>query len=142
MLWLLGRIAGPPESADRKRLVLAACDCAELALPHVRDEWVRSIAEATLEVTRAWAHDSQESARVREARSLCWSAAADAAAAYAAADAADAAAAYAAADAADAAAAAAYAADASAASAARRRVLKQCADIVRAHYPVAPVVKS
>ena len=35
MLWLVGQLSGPPESASRKALVLAACACARLALPHV-----------------------------------------------------------------------------------------------------------
>jgi hypothetical protein len=32
MLWLLGKKAGKPGSAKRKKLVLAACKCARLAL--------------------------------------------------------------------------------------------------------------
>src|SRR3989304_5262120 len=35
MLWLVGQLSGPPESASRKALVLTACACARLALPHV-----------------------------------------------------------------------------------------------------------
>jgi len=35
MLWLLGRLAGPPESKSRKKLVLAACACARLSLDHI-----------------------------------------------------------------------------------------------------------
>ena len=81
MLWLAGRLSGPPEGEGRKTLVLAACDCAELSLRYIREEWSRDVAAATLEVTRAWAHGEADIARVCEARYVCW----DAAAAYAAA---------------------------------------------------------
>jgi hypothetical protein len=158
MLWILGRMSGPPESESRRRLVLAACDCAELSLPYVTDDWVRSICEATLEVTRAWAVGADATIeQVREERVACWRAASAAAyaayaahaAAYAAYDAAYAddaahAAAYAAsaASADDAAHAAAYAASAAAsadyAAEARTRILAECADIVREWYPEPP----
>jgi len=110
MLWLAGRVAGPPGDARRVPLVLAACDCAELALVHVpAGEDRPQIAVAT---ARRWARGEATLDEVRTAAD-----AADAyAAAYAAVDAAyyaAYAAAYAAADAAaDAAYAAAYAADA------------------------------
>lgn len=32
MLWVLGRLSGPPGSDSRKKVVLAACECARLAL--------------------------------------------------------------------------------------------------------------
>lgn len=37
MLWLLGHLSGKPESRRRKKLVLCACECARLTLPHVPD---------------------------------------------------------------------------------------------------------
>ena len=56
MLWLLGRLlAGPPESASRKRLVLAACACARLALPHVRKGEERP--RMAIETAERWARD-------------------------------------------------------------------------------------
>ena len=33
MLWAVGKLAGPPGSDSRRPLVLAACECARLALP-------------------------------------------------------------------------------------------------------------
>jgi hypothetical protein len=33
MLWLLGRLSGPPDSDSRKAVVVCACECARLALP-------------------------------------------------------------------------------------------------------------
>ena len=35
MLWLLGKQAGEPESKSRKKIVLAACECARLSLKHI-----------------------------------------------------------------------------------------------------------
>ena len=35
MLWIAGRFAGPPGDPRRRPLVLAACDCAALALRYV-----------------------------------------------------------------------------------------------------------
>jgi hypothetical protein len=146
MLWLLGRQACPAWSDSRKPLVLAACECARLALPYTKDPrvfkcietteaWTRG--EATVEEARK-AQDAVAAAAVAAADAVAYAAAAAAAyAAYAAAAYAAAAAAYAA----DAAAYAAAAYAAYAAYAARKMVLKQCADIVRKHYPKAPVLK-
>ena len=136
MLWLLGRLSGPPESASRKKLVLCACECARLALKYVpagegrprraietAEAWVRGTAGVTLADVQAAAHAAYAAAH-----------AAYAAAAYAAAAAARAA------DAADAAArAAARAADAYAAS---QKTLAVCAAIVRKHYPKAPKLEA
>jgi hypothetical protein len=156
MLWFAGKRSGEPESEKRKVLVLAACECARLALPYAKSPTVL----ACIETTEKWARGDGEFARVREARSAAAYAAADAAyadAAYAAAYAtdADAAAAYDAAAAAYAAAAYAAAAAAAAAGAAyaaatyaaaayaddadaRNRTLKKCANIIRKHYPKHP----
>ena len=102
MLWLVGKFAGEPWSDGRKPLVLAACECARLALPYTKDPRVLKC----IETTEAWTRGEATEKQVRAA----------AAAADAAAD------------------AAAYAAGAAAGS----EVLKQCADIVRKHFPVAP----
>ena len=115
MLFYAGKCSGPPESEGRKRLVLAACECARLALPryekrYPKDNRVRNC----IDVAERWAKGQATIAELREAR------AADAAA-YAAA----AAAAY-----------AAYAADA------RATMLAACADIVRKFYPAHPEEKS
>ena len=131
MLWLLGRLSGPPKSESRKKLVLTACQCARLALIYVAKGEERPL--RAIETAEAWANDDpditlQDVRGAADAGARAADAAADAAdAAYAAAYAADAAA-YAA-DAADAAADAADAADA-----ARMATLKECADIVRAAY--------
>jgi hypothetical protein len=115
LLWLSARVG-----VDRKLVVLAACDCAELALKHVPAGENRP--REAIETARAWTRGEANIEQVRDA-----AAAADAAAAYAAA-------------AADAAGAAAYAAEAAAdaadaAGAARTKVRRQCADLVRARIP-------
>jgi hypothetical protein len=139
LLWLCGRMADKPNWPTRKEVVLAACDCAELALKHVPAGEDRP--RKCIEVVRAWAAGTATIEDVRTARH----AAAYAAAAYAA-DAAAAAyaaayAAYAAADAYAAAyAAAAYAADADAA--ARTKTLATCAVLVRKRLKIARISKS
>ena len=137
MLWLLGRQAGAPGSDARRNLVLAACACARLALPYVKES--DDHPRVAIETAEAWARGGTGITldQIREA--AAYAAYADADAAYAAA-----AAAYAAYAAADAAAAAAYAAYADAAAAAdaayakRKTILKQYANIVRQHYPATP----
>lgn len=136
MLWFAGKRSGEPEGEGRKVLVLASCECARLALPYAKSPTVL----ACIETAEAWAHGKATLEQVREARD----AAAYASASYAAyADAS--AAAYAASfaalhtahgDGAAIAIVAAYAA--SAAYDKRTETLKQCADIVRKHYPKAP----
>ena len=133
LLWLAEK-----RRVDRKLLVLAACKCARLALPHVKTGELRPL--KAIETAEAWSAGTATKAEVRAAAHAAH------AAAYAATDAAYAYAAYAAAYAAHAAHAAtdaayAYAAYAAAyaaaahaycAAEARSRVLKVCADIVRA----------
>ena len=137
MLWLAGRLSGAPESDSRKRLVLATCACARLGLPYVHAGEMRPL--KAIETAEQWARS--EGGTPKDVRT--------AAAAAAASDATDAAytAAVAAAAAAAAAAAVAYtaayttAAAAAAAAAWRSKradVLKQCADLVRQHYPQPP----
>jgi len=134
MLWIIGKFSGEPGSDARKPLVLAACECARLALKYVPAG--EEIPLKAIETAESWAKD--EGPTLEDVRD-----AAAAAYAYAAAHAYAAAYAYAAAAAVNAAAAAAAAAadDAAdvaadvAADAANRETLKQCADIVRKHYP-------
>ena len=140
MLWLAGKWCG--DETQRKRLVLAACECARLALPYVKDGETHSL--KAIETAEQWARgaDGVSLADVRRAADAGYAAAdaaaadayaADAAAAYAAAyaaaDAADAADAYAAnaANAANAAAADAYAANAANAAAADAADAAACA---------------
>lgn len=146
MLWLLGRLSGTQESDSRKAVVLAACECARLALPqfeikYPNDKRPRNSIEtaerhckgnASLsEVTTAYAYAASAAASACDDAAYASAAsAAYADAAYAAYDAADAAA--------DAAASAAYAADA--AYAARSKRLAECADIIRKHFPKAPEI--
>ena len=146
MLWLLGNLSGLPESKSRKPLVLCACQCARLALPYVANNEHRP--RIAIETAEAWCNGD---ASINEVRAAAYAAPAvvdPADAAYvanAAAYAADAAyaayaanaAAYAAANAAtNAANAATNAADT--ACAAYVTALRQCANIVRKHYPKPP----
>jgi hypothetical protein len=147
MLWILGRLAGPPMSEARRPLVLAACECARLGLPHVPKHETRSL--AAIELAERWAK-GDELVTERQLRKAAYGAytaadvaytdaylisitAASAASAAAAADAAYAASAASAATA-TASEAAAYAASA------RGETLARCADIVRKHYPTPPVL--
>jgi hypothetical protein len=135
MLWLLGRLSGPPESDARKRLVLCAGGCARLALVHIPagedspriaietgEAWTRG--EATIKQVRLAAAAAAASAAYAAstaaayAASTAYAAYAAAASAASAAYAAAAAAAYAAYAASTAAAYAAYAASTAAAAAA------------------------
>jgi hypothetical protein len=125
MLWLLGKLAGPPESASRKKLVLAACACARLSLKYVAEG--EESPRLAIETAENWARG--EGATLEGVLAA-------AAAAYTAAASAAAAAAYNAAAAAYN--AAVYASSAYASSAARKKTLLRCADIVRGMYPGAP----
>jgi len=163
MLWLIGKTAGVPMSDERRPLVLAVCDCAELVLEYVPKGEDRP--RKAIEAARKWAdgNNSVSEQDVRNAATVTYTAAAAYTAYAATADDADDAA-TAAATAATAAAyaatvtytdAAAYAAYASTAATvtyaataataddadARNRILKQCADIVRKHYPNPPKLK-
>ena len=132
MLWLAGKCAGSSRTTSRRRVVLAACACARLALPcwerrypddrrpHIAIEtaerWARRESGMTLEMVRAAA--AAAVAAAASAAAAAYAAAADAAAAAAYAD-------------------AAYAADA----AERTATLRQCADLVRQHYPEPPKIE-
>ena len=89
MLWLLGKQAGAPGSDARRPLVLAACACARLALPYVREGELRPL--QAIETAERWARGEANAPSLDEVRKAAAAAYADAAAAAAA----DAAAAYA-----------------------------------------------
>ena len=144
MLWLIGKTAGVPMSDERRPLVLAVCDCAELVSEYVPKGEDRP--RKAIEAARKWAdgNNSVSEQDVRNAATVTYTAATTAAAttaAYAAT------AAYTTVTYTAAATAAAYAATAAATAAtaddadARNRILKQCADIVRKHYPNPPKLK-
>jgi len=138
MLWLAGKTAGKPKSVKRKKLVLCACECARLALKYVPKGEDRPL--KCIETAEAWARGEDSYDDLVEARRAA-SASASASAAYASASAsaasASAASASAYASASDAAAYAASAYDAAYVT----KTLKECADIVRKHYPKVPMVK-
>ena len=131
MLWLVGRLSGEPES-DQRKLVLCACECARLALEYVPSNETRPL--RCIETGERWARGEATIEELREARRAAAADAADAAA--------DAAYAAAVADAADAADAAYAAYAASAAADAREKTLKQCAAIVRKHFPTVLSIRS
>src|SRR5208283_2021730 len=73
MLWLCGKMAGRDGWPTRQELVLAACDCAELALPpyekkYPDDQNVRDC----IETTRKWAHGKATIEDVRSARTAAY----------------------------------------------------------------------
>ena len=116
MLWYAGKKSGPVGDERRKKLVLAACECARLALPiwekrYPDDKRVRDC----IETAEKWARNEATLEALQVSRRNCY-----ATAAYAA--------------------DAAYAAYASAAtySATKNKVLAECAKIVRKHYPELP----
>ena len=53
MLWLVGKKSGKPECEKRKQLVLTACKCARLALPHVTEGETRP--QKAIETAEQWA---------------------------------------------------------------------------------------
>jgi len=141
MLWLVGTLSGKPGSASRRRLVLAAVDCARI-VEHL-DTTGAAVACNDMTEGHGLAVRGITVGMVRSAADAADAAAADAA--YVA-DAADAAAADAAADAAAFAAYVAYADNAAVASgaasaSARSHTLRECADIVRRHYPRTPSLR-
>ena len=127
MLWLAGRLAGPPGDDSRRPLVLAACDCAELAKPY----WPKGEDRPAnaLSVARSWARNegaTLDDARAAVAVAGAWAEAAGAAAWAAA----------------WAAAAGATMAAVAVAGAAREETVAECADIVRRYYPRPPKERS
>jgi hypothetical protein len=142
MLWYAGKKAGPVGSESRLKLVLIACECAELVLPifekaYPKDDRPRKAIEAA----RAYAlNPSKETAYAANAAYASNAAAFAAAKAAAKAAAYAAYAAYAAAKAANAAVKAAYAADAAYAAYAadKKDIQAKCVAIVRKHFPALP----
>ena len=122
MLWLLGKLSGKPESQKRKKLVLAACECSRLSLKYIQKDEKRPL--IAIETAEKWAKGNATIEEVKKAATAASAAATTAASAAAAAYAA-----Y----------AASYAAAAAASyAAAEKETLKQCAIIVRKHYPNVP----
>ena len=83
MLWYCGKTAGPRDSDSRRKLVLVAAECAELALPFVCDEETRAICEATIQTCYAYVWGGAELDDVRSAYATATSAATAACAAAA-----------------------------------------------------------
>lgn len=65
MLWLAGKLSGDSKSEARKRVVLAACACAKLALKHTKPGENRP--RIAIEIAERWARKppapSQEAER-------------------------------------------------------------------------------
>jgi len=116
MLWLLSWQSEDSES--RKKLVYTACQCARLALPNTKDKRARKC----IETTEAWTRGEASIAQVQDARRAAYAHAAVFAAAFAA----DV---YVSVDT--------YASYADIVTAVGR---KQCANIVREHYPDPPTL--
>ena len=155
MFWLLGMKCDTIN--QRKLLTLTACQCARISLKYVKkgekrplkairtaERWAKDDPKVSLEdVQKAAAYAAAAAAPTTAyAADAAYGAAYVAAAAADAATAATTAAAYAAAATAAAVAAydAAYVAAAATAAAARIKTFKKCADIVRKHYPKAPII--
>ena len=119
MLWLLGKLSGPPKGEKRKPLVLACCECARLSLKYVEKGEKRP--RIAIETAEKWARGvttiEDVSAYAASYAYYAYASYAASAASYASASA------Y----------ASAYASASASASA-----LKECANIVRKHYPQAP----
>lgn len=156
MLFLLGRLAGGPRSKSRKKLVLAACKCARLALRFVEQGETRP--RRAIVIAERWAKGRATLAEVMEASKAAFAAFAAAevsaesafadyaavesayaahAASYAASEASAEFSSFAVSAASEASAESAYAAHASAETA-RLDTLAKCAAIVRKMYPKAP----
>jgi len=131
MLWLLGKLAGPPDSVSRKRLVKAALACARLA-PAIENPEFEQIRQTCLKTVNDYLDGTASLEDVKAAANAAY------AAAYAA---------YAAAYAAYAVYAVAYAANAAIYAAAaysterrRQEVLRLLADEVRKVYVEVPKI--
>ena len=81
MLWWYGRVAGPPGHDSRRPLVLAACECARLALHLVPEGEERPL--VAIQTAEAWARGRDGAPSLDEVRSASAAADADASAAYA-----------------------------------------------------------
>ena len=79
LLWYCGRVAGPPDSPSRRKLVLVVALCAETELPLIKDdEETRAICEATIQTCYAYAHGEATLDDVKSAYAAAYAAAADA----------------------------------------------------------------
>ena len=140
MFWLLGMKCDTIN--QRKLLTLTACQCARISLKYVKKGEKRPL--KAIRTAERWAKDDPKVSLEDVQKAAAYAAAAATAAADAAYDAAYVAAAAAAAATTAAAPAAAYAAAAAPttayAAAARIKTFKKCADIVRKHYPKAPII--
>ena len=67
MLWLCGKVAGPPGSDSRRKLVLVAALCAETALHLITDDGTHAICEATIQTCYSYAHGEATLEDVRSA---------------------------------------------------------------------------
>ena len=70
LLWLCGKMADKPNWPTRKEVVLAACDCAKLALKYVPKGEERP--RKCLETVRAWAAGNATIHEVRTARAAAY----------------------------------------------------------------------
>jgi len=83
MFKALAKQAGPPGSASRRPLVLAACECARLALPYVRKDETRPL--AAIEMAERWA-SGEEGVTLEQVKAAAGAAAYASHAAFVAAD--------------------------------------------------------
>ena len=149
MLWLLGRLSGPPDSESRKHVVLIACKCARLSLKYIPKDEKRPL--EAIQTTEKYSNGKATFEEVKKAfaaatAAFAASTASDSAAASASATAfAASTAAFAASTASDSAAASAtaFAASATASAAAsataasvKEDILKKCSNIVRKYHPI------
>ena len=111
MLWLLGRLSGPPDSESRKHVVLIACKCARLSLKYIPKDEKRPL--EAIQTTEKYSNGKATFEEVKKAFAA-------ATAAFAASTASDSAAAS---------------ASATAASV-KEDILKKCSNIVRKYHPI------
>jgi len=154
MLWYCGAVAGPPDSASRRRLLLACVECAELAYPCVREQ-DRAVVRRCLNTALASGTNqagvrldalrrASEAAHTASITPACFGNGATHAAAHAADAGLDTVAAMAASGAAGTAAIAlahAHAGCAPGDDDAKAAALQRCAELVRGHYPTPPAAE-
>lgn len=69
MLWLCGKMEGKKGWSTRQEIVLAACDCAELALPIFEKKYPEDKRpRKAIETARLWAQGKATIEEVKEAR--------------------------------------------------------------------------
>jgi len=67
MLWVAGKLSGPPGGKKRKPLVAATCACARLGLKNISAGPLRRQMSRVLKVAEAWAHGQASRGDAREA---------------------------------------------------------------------------